>query len=64
MTHSTRLLCAQRTHAGTCPYTVPRAEFKPTTTLYEQDGAAQPLTSLRKNVTYNNEMNNFTSMVT
>jgi len=41
---------------------VPRAEFKTTTTVYEQDGAAQPLTSLRRNVTYNNKMNNFTSM--
>jgi len=49
--------------AGTCPTPVPRAEFNPMTTVHKQNGAAQPLTSLRRNVTHNNEMNNLTSMV-
>jgi hypothetical protein len=56
-------MCKENTAQKLVRTSVPQAKFKPTTTVNEQDGTAQPLTSLRRNVTYNNEINNFTSRV-
>jgi len=61
--HRKDSMCKENTAQELVLTPVPRAEFKATTRVFEQDGAAQPLTSLRRNVTYNNKMNNFASMV-